>query len=99
MVIELRETVSNFYRALQDCSIASIENGELVIVPGAAQDGDVVCMIAGAVAPCLLRQCRDGCWMLVSGDCHIFGEEEPDIIVSDAYVDSHRSQVEEFILR
>jgi len=86
------------YEALQECSIALMENGGLAIVPGAARDGDVVCIIAGAVAPCLLRRREDGCWMLISGDCHMFGEHDSNIAVSDAYVDSHRSQAETFVL-
>ena len=90
---------SQLYESLQECSIALMQDGGLVIVPGAAQDGDVVCIIAGAIAPCLLRQRRDGSWMLVSGDCHIFGDTRSTLAVSDAYVDSHRSQAETFVLR
>ncbi|KAH6878522.1 heterokaryon incompatibility protein-domain-containing protein [Alternaria rosae] len=97
--ISIQQHSPILYEALQECSIALMQNGELAIVPGAAQDGDVVCIVAGATAPCVLRQSRGGCWMLVSGDCHIFGDEDSNIAASDAYVDSHRSQVERFVLR
>jgi len=89
---------SHYYYALQECSIALLENDGLVIVPGTARDGDVVCIIAGAIAPCLLRRCEDECWKLISGDCHVFGDQDSDIAMSDAYVDSHRGQAETFVL-
>ena len=99
MVFDLREESTSLYEALQKCSIALMQDGGLAIVPGAAQDSDVVCIIAGAISPCLLRPYRDGCWKLVSGDCHIFGGEYDSIAASDAYVDLHQSQAEEFVLR
>ena len=98
-MIVLQKELSKLYEALQECSIALMQNGGLAIVPGAAQDGDVVCILAGASAPCLLRQCRDSrCWILVSGDCHIFGGEYDGRAESDAYVESHRSEAERFVL-
>ena len=42
---------------------------------------DVVCMLSGAFAPCVLRPSTDDTWILINGDCYVFAEglqgEEP----------------------
>ena len=48
-----------------------MENDGLAIVPEEARPEDVVCTILGAAAPCVLRPNENGCWTLISGDCHI----------------------------
>ena len=98
-MINVHEECSDLYESLQACSIALMQDGGRAIVPGAAQDGDVVCILEGAIAPCLLRQRRDECWLLVSGDCHIFGDDPHTITASYAYIDSHQSQAETFVLK
>jgi hypothetical protein len=76
-----------------------MDNDQLAIVPGAAQPGDVVCILFGTVTPCLLRRDRDDCWILVSGDCHIFGIDWETVRESNAYIESNRDRLEKFTLR
>jgi hypothetical protein len=81
-----------------------MDNGELVIVPGAAQLGDVICILSESISACALRPCPDGSWALVSGDCFIFTDhhrlpEEPWCMLGDEYVACNKDRVEEFRLR
>ncbi|KAI0426077.1 hypothetical protein F5Y09DRAFT_346025 [Xylaria sp. FL1042] len=43
-------------------------NGKLGLCPEAAQKGDLVCIVKGAMEPCILRKTNSD-WILVSGDC------------------------------
>jgi len=76
-----------------------MEDGHLAIVPGDAQSGDVVCIISGAMAPCLLRPDRDGCWVLVSGDCHLFELGMTDVSLLMKLVSQNVTQREKFRVR
>ena len=87
------------YNALQSCSIGLLEDGGLAIVPGAARHGDIVCILADAIAPCLLRPDQDGCWFLVSGDLFLDDLEFTDQEPIDEYVELNKDRLEEFILR
>ena len=91
--------VSDLHDALQHCRIALMEDGHLAIVPGDAKSGDVVCIISGAMAPCLLRPDRDGCWVLVSGDCHLFELGMTDVSLLMKLVSQNVTQREEFRVR
>ena len=75
-----------------------MDDDELAIVPEAAQPGDIVCIISGTLKPCLLREDRDGCWTLISGDCHVFGNHWEKFGEVDAYIESQYG-VENFTLR
>jgi len=76
-----------------------MQDGGLAIVPTGAQCGDEVCIISGAVAPCLLRLNPDGCWVLVSGDCFVFALGSTDISSLMEYVGFNQDTVETFTLR
>jgi hypothetical protein len=81
-----------------------MDNGELVIVPGAAQPGDVICILAGSISACALRPFPDGSWALISGDCFIFPDKIRQLIedyffLGDEYVACNEDRVEEFRLR
>lgn len=95
----VRNNVTWLYNALQSCSIGLLEDGCLAIVPGAARHGDIVCMLAEAIAPCLLRPDQNGCWILVSGDCFLYDLDFEDQEPIDEYVDLNEDRLEEFILR
>ncbi|KAI1420870.1 HET-domain-containing protein [Xylaria sp. FL1777] len=43
--------------------------GNLGLCPEAAQKNDLVCLIKGAIEPCVLREKGNGQWILVTGDC------------------------------
>ena len=94
-----QDDVIDFYDALQNCAICLLESGELAIVPGDAQPGDVICIISGTTAPCVLRPDRDGCWILVSGDCHILDMGAIDVAGIRDYVSMNLSSVQKFIIR
>jgi hypothetical protein len=81
-----------------------MDNGELVIVPGAAQLGDVICVLSGSISACALRPFPDRSWALVSGDCSIFednyrSQEDHVIMLGDEYVAYNQDRVEEFRIR
>jgi hypothetical protein len=81
-----------------------MDNSELVIVPGAVQRGDVVCILSGTILACALRPFPDGNWALVSGDCFIFTNKlrlpgESYFLFCDEYVACNKDSVEEFRLR
>jgi hypothetical protein len=78
-----------------------MENGELIIVPGAVQCMDVVCVLSGAHSPCVLRPDREGNWALVSDDCHMLTKEFTDTegsFVYDEHVMRNQSKLEQFVL-
>jgi hypothetical protein len=98
------ENYRYFFEALQECRIILTGNGKLVIVPGAVQCGDVICIFSGTISACALRPEMDGSWSLISGDCHIFGmdfrdQDWPSIPFGDEYVRHHDSVAEEFRIR
>jgi len=97
--IYFREEMENFYQALQLCKVSLLSNGELATVPEDAQSGDAVCIIKGAVAPCLLRKDRNGRWKLISGDCFLFATGLQHVSGLGAYVKANQDRVEEFVLR
>ncbi|KAF2742424.1 hypothetical protein M011DRAFT_529884 [Sporormia fimetaria CBS 119925] len=70
---DLYQRWAYFYLRLQGSCIALLDNGVLTVVPQAAQVGDVICLISGAPAPCLLRPLEEGYWKMASGDCPIPG--------------------------
>ncbi|KAF2676828.1 hypothetical protein K458DRAFT_481669 [Lentithecium fluviatile CBS 122367] len=59
------EHVSMFLESLQQCKIAMMDNGELPIVPRSVCNGDRVCVLSGAISPCVLRPNQDGTWTLL----------------------------------
>jgi hypothetical protein len=78
-----------------------MDNGELVIVPGAVRCGDVICILSGTVSACAMRPDLDGGWSLVSGDCYLFTEEfrsplGPFSFMCGDYVARNQSKVQEF---
>lgn len=94
-----------FQENLQHRRISLLENGELAIVPGDVQNGDIICILSGAVLPSLLRPGLDGSWTLISGDCYIFTDkfvkfpEEVTFFMCDEYILCNLDRVEEFRLR
>jgi hypothetical protein len=76
--------------ALHDCRLFLNEDNKLGLAPFEAAVGDVVCMIRGAVEPCILRERPQGDWSLVSGECYILGiypgNSEPDKL--ETYISS-----------
>ena len=50
-----------------------MNNEKVVIVPACAEREDVVCILSGSEAPCLLRADQSENWTLLSGDYYIFG--------------------------
>jgi hypothetical protein len=100
--------VNDFYKSLNQCKIALMENGELVTVPASVQYSDVVCFISGTASPCALRMDLHGTWRLISGDCYVFIKSyhglfpygfRPHGFRCDRYVTDHASQVEVFKIR
>jgi hypothetical protein len=81
-----------------------MDNGELVIVPGAVRCGDVICILSETVSACALRSDPDRSWSLVSGDCYLIttkfhpsGAERS--FMCDDYVVRNQSKVQEFRLQ
>jgi hypothetical protein len=84
--------------------ICLLDNGDLTIAPANAELGDVVCILSGAVSPCLLRQHADGTWGLISGDCWLMVRDYQPIgctaaFLCDEYVDDHPEDVVTFKIR
>ena len=93
-----------FRETLQQFRISLMDNGELILVPGAVQCMDVVCILSGADSPCVLRLVREGNWALVSGDCYILTEEfglrdSEGVFGCDEHVLRNQSRLEEFVLQ
>lgn len=63
--------VADFRSAMENCRLFLTKNDEIGIAPARAHEGDVVCLIKGAISPCLLRQVSEKHWSLVSGDCYL----------------------------
>lgn len=83
-----------------------MDNGELGIVPGAVQRGDVIVFLSGAISLCVLRSLPDGSWTLMSGDCHMFtddfthpGDGHGHGADCNEYVACNQDRIEEFRLR
>jgi len=94
-----RRDIKYLYEALQLCKICLMQNGKLVIVPNAAECGDIVCISENIEAPLLLRSRQDGCWSLVSGDCYIFDHGIQSQEELSMYVKSHKKQEEKLTIR
>lgn len=80
-----------------------MDNGELIIVPEAVRPGDTICILSGAISACALRELPDGRWMLMSGDCYIFGEDsvftqDYPVPFDDEYITWNQDKKEEFRL-
>jgi hypothetical protein len=93
-----------FSETLQQCRICLLDNGELVIVPRAAQCGDVICILSGTVSACALRFNLDNSWSLISGDCYLFNQKfmHPvayEWFVSDDYIRQNQDKVQVFRIR
>ena len=56
--------------SLQNCRIFLIRDSFIGIAPEATLTSDVLCILKGSFAPCLLRQRPNGGWWLISGDCY-----------------------------
>ncbi|KAF3015035.1 hypothetical protein E8E14_010035 [Neopestalotiopsis sp. 37M] len=64
------EHMKDMMSALQDCRLAFCGAQCIAIVPRSAVEGDVLVVVEGASAPCLIRPSSDGTWYLISGDCY-----------------------------
>jgi hypothetical protein len=62
---------------MENCRLFVTEDDTIGIAPQNAQAGDVVCIIKGAYAPCILRQTARDQWSLVSGDCYLCRHNSP----------------------
>jgi hypothetical protein len=71
------ETVYCFRLAMESCRLFITEDDTIGIAPQNAQAGDVVCIVKGAYAPCILRQIARDQWSLVSGDCYLCRHNSP----------------------
>jgi len=71
------ETIDGFKIAMENCRLFVAEDDIIGIAPQNAQEGDVVCIVKGAFAPCILRHIDRDQWCLVSGDCHLCGHNFP----------------------
>jgi hypothetical protein len=99
-----RDSVPFFFEKLHQCRISLLGNGELAVVPRAAQCGDVICILSGTVSTCALRSSPDNSWSLVGGDCDLFTQrfERPDTgewFVSDDFILENQDKVQEFSIR
>jgi hypothetical protein len=65
------ENVQWFCDSMENCRMFVTEEGEIGIAPHNAREGDVVCVVKGALAPCILRQIPQDQWSLVSGDTYM----------------------------
>ncbi|KAI1113845.1 HET-domain-containing protein [Nemania sp. NC0429] len=52
-----------------DCRVFITTAGSLGVAPKEAQTGDLVCIVKGAIDPCIIREKGPNRWTLVSGDC------------------------------
>ncbi|KAH7410638.1 heterokaryon incompatibility protein-domain-containing protein [Cadophora sp. MPI-SDFR-AT-0126] len=71
------EKVQRFQLNMQDCRFFVSEGETVGIAPENAQEGDSICIIKGAFAPCILRQINGNQWSLVSGDCYLCRHHSP----------------------
>ena len=97
--VSVRRDIRYLHEALQRCKIALMQNAQLVLVPDAAECGDIVCMAKAAMSPFLLRPRQDGCWSLVSGDCYIFESSLQSVSGIATYIDMHWRSEESFTIR
>ncbi|KAI1365553.1 HET-domain-containing protein [Xylaria arbuscula] len=58
-----------------DMRVFITPEGKMGLCPKDAQIGDVICLVKGAMRPCILRK-RGNEWLLVSGDCHLLEIEQ-----------------------
>jgi len=65
------ETIEYFRMGMDNCRIFVTQDDEIGIAPHNAREGDVVCVVKGAFAPCILRQIAQDHWSLISGDCYL----------------------------
>ena len=86
------ESVRSFRLAMESCRLFVTEDDTIGIDPQNAQAGDVVCIIKGAYAPCILRQTARDQWSLVSGDCYLCRHNSPFALYW-AYDDFDRSEL------
>lgn len=98
-----KENIEDLFKSLQQCRISLLETGELMVVPASARCGDIVCILSGSNAPCLLRPNQDGNWTLISGDCYIFSDftfpDHPGVFMCDEFVAHNQDSVQEFIIQ
>ncbi|KAH3907818.1 hypothetical protein HBH56_181360 [Parastagonospora nodorum] len=98
------EQIRNFEKALQQCRIILLDNGELAITPGSVRVNDVICIMPKTDAPCALRSNEKGAWRLMSGDCYIFGAVSMLAlthggVVLDQYVGRNLDKLQDFLIR
>lgn len=74
------ETVYSFREAIENCRLFVTEDDTIGIAPRNSQAGDVVCIVKGAYAPCILRQIAKDQWSLVSGDCYLGRDNYPFVL-------------------
>ena len=86
------ESVRSFRLAMESCRLFVTEDDTIGIAPQNAQAGDVVCIVKGAYAPCILRQTARDQWSLVSGDCYLCRHNSPFALYW-AYDDFDRSEL------
>ncbi|PVH96700.1 HET-domain-containing protein [Periconia macrospinosa] len=91
-----------FFESLHQCRISLMGNKELAIVPACAERGDVVCILSGTDAPCVLRSGQPENWTLISGDCYIFADSYIDgngWFLSDDFMLSRDQRAQQFKIR
>lgn len=97
------DDAGHFFDSLHQCRISVMDNKEGVIVSACAEREDVVCILSGTYAPCLLRPDRFENWTLLSGDCYIFGDSirVPSSVrfLSDEFIQSHAHLGRDFRIR
>lgn len=89
-------------RSFAQCRLSLMNNGEVAIVPDGTKSGDIVCILSGSVAPCVLRLNQDGMWTVISGDCYILQDRFTNlwgVFCSAPYILEHAQRVEEFVIR
>ncbi|KAF2801424.1 uncharacterized protein BDZ99DRAFT_553219 [Mytilinidion resinicola] len=95
-----RDTLSGIRERLQSSRIFVDVKGNLGIGSNASQQGDVVCVLRGATAPCILRPRHGDGWTLISGDCYMDGElgSDKNTYLLSNIVDPYPDQEEEFLI-
>ncbi|KAI3317547.1 HET-domain-containing protein [Xylariaceae sp. AK1471] len=82
---------SNIARSCNDRRIFLTSDGRLGMSPKEAQQGDIVCLIKGAMEPCILRERDYSQWSIISGDSFLLDMQK-------AYLRSGFGRFSEYVI-
>ena len=63
------EFIGQVARACNKRAIFVTIEGKLGLAPREAREGDIICLLEGALEACLLREMDNGEWSMISGSC------------------------------